>query len=1523
MTINILQSVIAADWTEEIDDVVREDGGPYLSQGLVRVGINTPIHAGSIGTQGYAIGGPIAAPNGDGCALVSAVSGSRLGWTVRPPLVTPFTAASDDGDYFAADGTWKSIAGIGPSAIFSALGFTPVNKAGDTGIGVLGVQRLRVGTSAPVASEDGKVYAQGMVTDWINYDRAMIQTGANSNLTLDAAGTLKLMAGRDNSAAAKVQSAGGLNIRNYGDTADAALTASSATFSGTVVTGAVKASSFYSMVVLQDGLGGNQLGVNNNGVMPPGQPSGGFWLVGSGVTGLPYRFLGTGSGFGVSSASTGSQSVYIHTDGAEAVRFGGSNVSRRTTFAGGATFQGGGNGGIDIDGNIVPWYVGSHSLGNASNPWKDIYQQGAVLNYNTGFSGSSNYERGYQRWNSNVYEIGTEKAGTGTDRSFRISSGNSVFIHGGTIHVATINTNGIELKFGNLYPTLAADIGVNGAGTIWRSLYLSNEVVQNNAGFVGNTNYERGYHRWTSNVYQIGSEAGGTGVVRDVDIKRGNGTSLNVSSGVVNVLDGNGGHSALRANAFYFSWFDSSLQLASNVSGNRAVQVYTDNGLALTLGGSGASRAATFAGDIYLPAGKRIIFPDINTSVGVANGSQQLDLLGGNAGIRINRVGVGDIYFDRVCTFSSGVTLPAGSGLSTWERITSNNGFCSPVSSPGFWADSNGVGLGTSAYVAWGSGDAGNVGAFDAKLVRNTTGQLDVRADGGLRVVNFTNGSFTNVRAGTFQAANDLFVGYVNNTVQDCYLTRSANGRMDICGANGVRVRTYGGGASAKIEASQFVSPVSTAAAPAVCLDNANNTGIAFLSNTVGSREIAISTDGAEAIRFGGSGTSRATTFSGSIIMSDIANSIRWSTASSSPRIYADEATWGPLSLTSANGVAVYNNLRLANCHLVSNEDMNVGPTTNNRTLTLRASGTGSVVVSHPLSVNAAGTFSGDLKAVTIYPLAYAGAPATCNISSSGGSSTSMVLSCGGTQQVALSDGKFNIPSAWSIEFSSGNWNQPIDARMIRSAANQLDVRCSGGFRVRNLGNTGDANLQAGDSYLANTTTGILTANQAKFWNSTVISPSDGLLQVRGDGGAQIRNAANTADAALTAGAFTSSSGISGVNYLCNASGYFAFNGRASFESTADGKIRIDNAAHTQGVILDVSNSTLVVRNRGDTGGTNLQAYTGIFDIIAGAAGNIEIRGNSGVQIRNAAGSADAALTAGTGTFGGTVAPSVHGIYNLGTSGARWQDALLNGRVQVGAGIAVNPSMTFGAATDTGIWLASAVVGSRAVVISTDGVEAARFGGSGTGRLASFAGSLTTTGTYNSITGATGPTTHLGFYMQSTGNAGSAAHIDAGFSSFGTRSRIRTELISGDTGNWSVWTYGSGVLQQNLTIVGATREATFAGAVNVAGTITHGSQDARWRIPSTSTRVSEVKTTTNLWQPAYSEEASDADGVKLALYGGTRYPQLAAAGVTSGHTAGTGATVADDSTFTGGVGTTAYTIGDVVKALKELGKLAM
>ena len=95
--------------------------------------------------------------------------------------------------------------------------------------------------------------------------------------------------------------------------------------------------------------------------------------------------------------------------------------------------------------------------------------------------------------------------------------------------------------------------------------------------------------------------------------------------------------------------------------------------------------------------------------------------------------------------------------------------------------------------------------------------------------------------------------------------------------------------------------------------------------------------------------------------------------------------------------------------------------------------------------------------------------------------------------------------------------------------------------------------------------------------------------------------------------------------------------------------------------------------------------------------------------------------------------------------------------------------------------------------------------------------------------------------------------------------------------------------------------------------------------PTTYTNNGPAVTTS----PHYLIDGDSTDGTAIApngglvsFFGATGSTQPTAAGNTTTSAAGSTTAVYVNTTFTGGSGSTAYTVGDIVKALKALGLIA-
>lgn len=92
-------------------------------------------------------------------------------------------------------------------------------------------------------------------------------------------------------------------------------------------------------------------------------------------------------------------------------------------------------------------------------------------------------------------------------------------------------------------------------------------------------------------------------------------------------------------------------------------------------------------------------------------------------------------------------------------------------------------------------------------------------------------------------------------------------------------------------------------------------------------------------------------------------------------------------------------------------------------------------------------------------------------------------------------------------------------------------------------------------------------------------------------------------------------------------------------------------------------------------------------------------------------------------------------------------------------------------------------------------------------------------------------------------------------------------------------------------------------------------------VPTSGSGVSWYLATQQVLQAAFDGLYVAKQG-KVSFHGNSPQTQFSTTGQTSGFTAGSGTAAKDDSTYTGGTGTKAYTVGDIVRFLKLRGDIA-
>ncbi len=216
----------------------------------------------------------------------------------------------------------------------------------------------------------------------------------------------------------------------------------------------------------------------------------------------------------------------------------------------------------------------------------------------------------------------------------------------------------------------------------------------------------------------------------------------------------------------------------------------------------------------------------------------------------------------------------------------------------------------------------------------------------------------------------------------------------------------------------------------------------------------------------------------------------------------------------------------------------------------------------------------------------------------------------------------------------------------------------------------------------------------------------------------------------------------------------------------------------------------------------------------------------------------------------------------------------------------------------------------QSIVTAINGLAAGTTPGVYTGTFNGVVGGVTpAAGTFTAIVGTT-----ASFSDDVTIATGKAIKTDtttahtALFQAYdvdGTAYKTFATLTNGNTPSFAIAAPAGGTVAIDGAVIG--------GVAPAAGSFTTGSFTGNVTITDVNVILSASTGT----------KIGTATGQKLAFYNSTPVIQPAGAAVTTaGFTAGAGAAVLVDSTFTGNTGSTAYHISDIVANLKSLGLLA-
>ena len=376
------------------------------------------------------------------------------------------------------------------------------------------------------------------------------------------------------------------------------------------------------------------------------------------------------------------------------------------------------------------------------------------------------------------------------------------------------------------------------------------------------------------------------------------------------------------------------------------------------------------------------------------------------------------------------------------------------------------------------------------------------------------------------------------------------------------------------------------------------------------------------------------------------------------------------------------------------------------------------------------------------------------------------------------------------------------------------------------------------------------------------------------------------------------------------------------------------------------------VTNNGGAGGaiTIIAGTGGIGTTASGSGGSITIRGGAGAA---AAGAASGSIT----VIGGTASTTGSGGAGAGvsiTGSAAGGDNTVN---QAGGNVSITAGNSIGSSTGGAITLTCGAGGvGTGTAGATGGQLTFNAGLGGDGSVTDGAGGAIVFQTADTLTLTTRLTITANGASQFVGGAtptgntavqiNTGADGNVGLTILGNSATQTTELIrvrtSASVTLWQVaasglestWLRDAGTnntptIAQFIHGTSGTAAAGFGSSISLEAFSDSGAQRAQMSLTSSWVVATDGSRTArgiiNAHDSTTSRECirveSSGTAAMIGVLGATAIARYNTTGTTTGFTAGAGTNVTDQSTFTGNTGATAYTIGDIVRALKQYGWL--